>query len=195
MKWFLHKDYLEELQGDLEEVFLDDLALYSIKKAKLLYLVGTLKLLRPSLLRKQFQTQKINQLAMLQHYIFISLRGFKRHKTSFLINLIGLSTGMAASLLILLWVNDERSVDTFHENDEQLYWAMTHFQLMDTQVTWEYTSGRLGKALKEAFPEVEEAVWIGDKYFRANGVLTVDEANYEVNGIFASPNFFLSTQL
>jgi len=190
LKWFLNKSYLEELQGDLEEVFYDDVDQCNISKARRRYLVGTIKLLRPTLLKSYFKKQKLNQIDMLKHYISIAFRGFNRHKTSFLINLIGLSTGLAASILMLLWVNDERSVDKFHEKDDQLYWVMTHFQLTDQIETWEYTSGRMGKAMLEEFPEVEDAVWIGNGSYKPTGVITFQNDNFETHGLFASPNFF-----
>lgn len=58
---------------------------------------------------------------MFKHNLLIIYRNFKRFKSTFLINLLGLSTGMACTLLIYLWVNHELSVDKFHENDAQLY--------------------------------------------------------------------------
>ena len=48
-------------------------------------------------------------------------RNFKRFKSTFLINLIGLSTGLACALLIYLWISDERSFDHYHALDGRLY--------------------------------------------------------------------------
>ncbi|OEK05610.1 hypothetical protein BFP71_15355 [Roseivirga misakiensis] len=128
---------------------------------------------------------------MIQHNLLITLRGFKRHKTSFFINLIGLSTGLAASLLIFLWVNDERSVDTFHEKNDQLYWVFANFQLPNSITTWNYTSGLMGKSMKQDFPEVEEAVTIGNTgFFKPKGIVSNGESNFELDGLFASKNFF-----
>jgi ABC-type antimicrobial peptide transport system permease subunit len=190
LKWFLNKDYLEELQGDMDEVFEDDLLKVGHQRAKRRYLVGTIRLFRPSLLRTNRKRQKLNQIDMLKHYIAIALRAFSRHKTSFLINIIGLSTGLAASLLILLWVNDERKVDTFHENDARLYRIMTHFQLSDQIETWDYSSGRMGQAMVDEFPEVEDAVRIGHSQFQPSGVITYQNDHFQTKGLFASPNFF-----
>ena len=44
---------------------------------------------------------------MFRHNLLISYRNFLRFKSSFFINLIGLSTGLACVLLIFIWVNDE----------------------------------------------------------------------------------------
>lgn len=190
LRLFIRKEYLEEVEGDMEEVFADDIELFGHNKARRRYNWQMLKLIRPSLIHTLFNSQKFNYPAMLKHNILVTFRGFKRHKLTFFINLIGLSTGLAASLLILLWVQDERSVDTFHEKDDQLYWAMTHFELPAGPVTWNYTSGRLGRTMIEKYPEVEDAVWIGDQYFIPRGVLTYKGDNFETQGLFASRNFF-----
>lgn len=190
LRLFIRKDYLEEIEGDMEEVFYDDLELFSSAKARRRYSWQALKLLRPAIIKSISGTQKLNYLGMLQHNLLITLRGFKRHKTTFLINLIGLSTGLAASLLIFLWVNDERSVDTFHEKNNQLYWAMTHFDLPSGVQTWDYTPGPLAKAMLEELPEVEASARIGNAMHQPGGVISFGENHFETTGLFAGSNFF-----
>tara|TARA_R100000005_G_C4997339_1_gene204059 strand:- start:732 stop:3338 length:2607 start_codon:yes stop_codon:yes gene_type:complete len=190
LRFFLKKDFLEEIEGDMEEVFAENLALYSVKKSRRLYNREVFKLLRPALVRGLGGNHQLNYLGMLQHNLLITLRGFKRHKATFLINLIGLSTGLAAALLIFLWVNDERSVDTFNEKNDRLYWVFTNFTLPESVLTWDYTSGKLAQAIKDEYPEVEDAVRVGNHFFRPQGTISHNEKNFEVNGLFASPNFF-----
>jgi putative ABC transport system permease protein len=61
---------------------------------------------------------------MIKHYLIATIRGFKKQKSTFFINLIGLTAGLTSALLIFLWVQDERSVDQFHENNALIYRAM-----------------------------------------------------------------------
>ena len=68
---------------------------------------------------------------MLKHYLLIIYRGFIRFKSTFIINLTGLSTGLACVLFIYLWVNDELHVDKFHEKDRRLFQAMERRQDAD----------------------------------------------------------------
>lgn len=190
LKFFINKDYLEEIEGDMEEVFEDNLEMHSHAKAKRLYALEVLKLIRPNLVKRLSGGQKLNYLGMLQHHLLITFRGFKRHRTTFFINLIGLSTGLACAILIFLWVQDERSVDTFHEKNDRLYWVMANIDFNDETQTWDYTTGRLAKGLSEDFPEVEESVRVGNGFFRPRGSVAFDDNYFEVNGLFASPNFF-----
>jgi len=58
---------------------------------------------------------------MLRNYFKIALRNILRHKAYSAINISGLAIGMAASILILLWVQNELSFDKFHTNAGQIY--------------------------------------------------------------------------
>ncbi len=95
---------------------------------------------------------------MFRHSILIIYRNFLRFKSSFFINLIGLSTGLACALLIYLWVNDELNIDSFHENDSRLYQAMINHHNSDGISTTPTTPAPLAEALAAELPEVEHAV-------------------------------------
>jgi len=58
---------------------------------------------------------------MIKNYITIMFRNITKHRSYFLINIIGLALGLTCCLLILLWVQDELSYDRFHSNSENLY--------------------------------------------------------------------------
>jgi putative ABC transport system permease protein len=58
---------------------------------------------------------------MLKHNLLLIYRNFKRFKSTFFINWVGLSTGLACTLLIYLWVNDELSMDKFHEKNSRIF--------------------------------------------------------------------------
>ena len=61
---------------------------------------------------------------MLRNYLKTALRSMRRHKAYSLINVLGLAVGLAASFLILLWVQDELSYDQFPDEVEQIYRVM-----------------------------------------------------------------------
>jgi putative ABC transport system permease protein len=63
---------------------------------------------------------------MFQNHLLLLFRTFKRYKTSFFINLIGLSAGLTCAIFIYLWLQDEISIDKFHVRDKQLYMVMAN---------------------------------------------------------------------
>jgi len=128
---------------------------------------------------------------MLKHYILISIRSLKRHKGSFFINLIGLSTGIACALLIYLWVNDEMHFDKFHAKDSQLYQVMELSNENNIKVVHDATQGLLADAMTKDLPEVELAISVmnlGNQGLSFN-VKTPDKT-LKAAGVFASNGFF-----
>lgn len=126
---------------------------------------------------------------MFKYNLTIFLRNIKRDKSSFFINLIGLSTGLACALLIYLWVDDELNIDKFHEKDSQLYQVMQNYQMPDGIHTWEYTPALLANSIIKDMPEIEMAVSSNNKYFTTNGILSNGERAFETNGLYVSEDY------
>ncbi len=127
---------------------------------------------------------------MLHHYLVLSLRNFKRNKSSFLINLIGLSTGLACTLLIYLWVYDELSVDAFHEQTGQLYQVMSNTEQADGINTWNGTNALLADALAADIPEVAAAVAATDPAWQMQFELQVEGDKHTAVGKFVDQGYF-----
>jgi hypothetical protein len=129
---------------------------------------------------------------MFQHNLLITFRTFKKNKSSFIINLIGLSTGLASALFIYLWVNDELSIDKFHEKDSRLYKVMHNLQIPDGIQTLDHTPSPLAKALVEEMPEVEYATSVNTffDWFTGPGIISYEDIHVKAKGIFASKDYF-----
>lgn len=124
---------------------------------------------------------------MIKHALVLAFRNFKRHKSSFFINLIGLSTGLACALLIFLWVNDELQIDKFHQKDARLYQVMEHQDYAEGIMTTISTPGLLAETLKEEIPEIEHAATItwANRY-----TLSLDDKNIKATGYQCGQDFF-----
>jgi putative ABC transport system permease protein len=124
---------------------------------------------------------------MLKNYLRTAFRNLVKNKIFSTINILGLALGMACSLIIWLWVEDERGVDTFHANDANLY-TIFERQYHDGQVDANYsTPGLLPQELKTVFPEVRFASgmpWDEDNTFEANHKIL------KQLGTYGGPDFF-----
>ena len=127
---------------------------------------------------------------MIRHNLLLIYRNFKRFKTTFFINLIGLSTGLACTLLIYLWVNDELKMDKFHEKDARLLQIMEHQQHTGSIRVTDSTPWLLSEALADEFPEVEFSVVATPTYWFSRQTLSVDSIVVKANGKYASKDFF-----
>lgn len=125
---------------------------------------------------------------MIKHYITIAWRNLLRRKSISLINIFGLVTGMACSIFIFLWVNDELSYDTFHKNLDTIYRIYfkektstgTNFQLA--------VQAPLAEALKEKYPEIKN---VSRFFIHSKTLLKYNKkAFWESNIAFADSSFF-----
>ena len=125
---------------------------------------------------------------MLANYIKFAWRNLVRDRSFSLLNLLGLSTGLASVLLIYLWVTDERQMDKFHANDEHLYQVMSHISLPDGIHTQEYTPARLAGSMAKDIPEIEYAIPVDPGYGAA--WLTSGERQFKATPRYITEDFF-----
>ncbi len=127
---------------------------------------------------------------MLKHNLLLTFRNFKRFKSTFIINLLGLSSGLACVILISLWVNDELNFDKFHANDHNLYQVMEHQQKENTINTSGQTPDFLAAALAEEIPEITSSIVVTPPNFFPSFTLWSAEVHVKGVGKFADKNFF-----
>lgn len=92
---------------------------------------------------------------MITNYFAVALRSFLKHKAFTLLNILGLSIGMAASLFIMQYVKYERSYDTFHSKAKDIY-RVNYNRWEGGKLLFECAAAvpAVGPALKNNFPEV-----------------------------------------
>jgi putative ABC transport system permease protein len=128
---------------------------------------------------------------MLRNYIKTAWRSLRRYKAFSAINILGLALGMTCSLLILLWVNDEHSVDGFHAHGKQLYQVYER-DYNDGKVSAGYsTQGLLADELKRVIPEIKFSSSLDDAAAPgATNTIEVGEKIIKMKGIYVGADFF-----
>ena len=126
---------------------------------------------------------------MLKNYFKIAFRNIIKNKVFSLINIVGLALGMACSLLILLWVQDELSIDNFHENDKRLYVLYERQYIDNTIDAGYYTPGVLANEMKRNIPEIEYAsnfAWEGTDHLTFEASTKI----IKFDGCYADSDYF-----
>jgi putative ABC transport system permease protein len=125
---------------------------------------------------------------MLKSYFKIAWRYLLKDRQFTMLNLIGLSSGLACALLIYFWVSDELRIDRFHKKDAQLFQAIENRQRAGGIWTARSTSPPTADALRKAYPEVEDAVATLPS---RNATLSLsDGKNLRADGKYAGRDFF-----
>lgn len=125
---------------------------------------------------------------MIQHYFRITLRRLFKQKTYSVTNILGLTVGLTASILIFLWMLDELSFDRFHAKADRIYKVMINDIYPDGRMeTYEAPTVMLGNVLRKDIPEIDEVVqtsWNEDML-----VISGDKKFME-SGLYADPGLF-----
>jgi len=95
---------------------------------------------------------------MFKNYIKIAWRNLRKNKLYSIINVTGLSVGVACSMLIFLFVSNELSFDDFHENGANIYRATREGNIGDNEFEFPFTPAPLASVLLEEVPEIDQAV-------------------------------------
>lgn len=126
---------------------------------------------------------------MWQHYFKVALRNMFKYKGYSIINLAGLTIGLAICFVLFLWINDELSYDRFHEKAERIYRSSWEARFGDNEWKIPMVPVPLAETLVREFPEVEQATQIypgnmslqlGEDYVREKQFLFVDEAFFDI---------------
>jgi len=95
---------------------------------------------------------------MIRNFFKVAYRNLLRNKGFSAINITGLATGMAAAVLILLWIQNELSYDGFHKNKDRIYETWNCVAFDGRRSCWNSVSALTARALEKDLPEVERAV-------------------------------------
>jgi putative ABC transport system permease protein len=187
LRWFCDPVLLEDVEGDLYELF-SSRASKNIRHAKLLYARDVLQLFRPGIIKKPGGFNTVNNISMLINHITTAIRQAGKYKGYTAINIAGLVVGLASCMLILLWVDDEMSKDRFHEKSDRLYqvWRNLIQSNGDVHTTWGIPFP-LEHALRTEYPEVEA---VTSYTWEMEHMLRVGEISSFEKGRFATPGFF-----
>jgi putative ABC transport system permease protein len=124
LEWVVVPHRREEILGDLHERYGRDVQQRGIPAANRRYWLNVLGFLRPFAIKRQpsaYSSSALFSSVMLSNYVKIAFRNLARNKVYSSINIIGLSIGLAAAMLILLYTKDEVSYDRFHTNTPSIY--------------------------------------------------------------------------
>lgn len=189
-EWFCNDDVVEDLRGDMEELFYVNIKRMSVRKARLKYWMHTLSLVTSYAVRKRknsitkFSSAEYS-MDMLKSYFLIATRSLAKHKFFTIINVLGLAIGMSISLLFIAMITFVSTYDDFHVNKDRIYRVVTKTNLMNNQ---EFAKGPLPLAekLKSEYPGIEEVIRISPEL---SGEAEFDGKQIPMDGFFVDSHF------
>jgi len=185
---------LEEVEGDLNELYTHWYNSSGKTRATLRYLLSVVSVLPPfvrkrKMNKQQYYTSGLNFI-MIRNYLKIAFRNLKRQKISTSINIVGLAIGLATCILIMLYVQDELSYDRYNEKADRIFRVALKLGLDGKDVGGPMLGPNVARDLQQEFPEVLKATRIlnqgtefvsyGTSSFKQDNLLAADSTFFEV---------------
>jgi putative ABC transport system permease protein len=126
LSWFCDEALLEEIQGDLYEAYHFHLEEYGPGVAKRKYLLNVLRFFKPYAFEKYSRAKQF--LPMFNNYLKIAIRNILHRKGFTTINLLGLTIGLSAVMLIVIYLKNELTYDQSAPEHQQVYRLVNHYR-------------------------------------------------------------------
>ncbi len=178
LRWFCTAQWIEEIEGDLEEEYFFNVEQKGLKKARRIYSWTVLRSFRFYLIADKLKSyNSYKQSVMFSNYLKITLRALMKNKVYSFINISGLAIGIAGAMLILHYVSFESSYDKFQEDYEDIYRvSLDLFQNGEFVYHSAENYPPLGSSLVNDFPEVIEWAHLYNMGSKNNVVITYEES-------------------
>jgi len=126
---------------------------------------------------------------MFKNFLKLAVRNFYKNGTYSIINIFGLSVGLASFIMLSLFVKYESSYDTFNEDYKRIYRVEQKVNLANETSQWNQLPAPVSSELQDNFAEIEEAITIREvwgEYLSTSKKLTF----FEPDGFYANPDIF-----
>jgi len=129
---------------------------------------------------------------MFRNYLKVAVRNLLKRKIFSLINVLGLATGMAVCLLIILFIQSELSFDKQNEKADNIYRLVLERFYPGRSTSYSIVPQSIGAAIKSEYPEVLESTRIYDFGNNGNFFLRIGEKTFEEKRVLAADSNFFS---
>ncbi|MBO6762827.1 MAG: ABC transporter permease, partial [Roseivirga sp.] len=123
---------------------------------------------------------------MLKNYVKVAFRSLLKQPAYTALNIIGLTVGIASSLIILLYIFHETSFDKQHSKADRIYRLSTQITEPDNSFKWASMTWRAAMTIKNENPEVVQATRLSEVSGQGGMRFTLDQVDYFQNNVYAA---------
>jgi putative ABC transport system permease protein len=185
LRFFIRRSYLEEIEGDMEELFFDQLEQMPLRQARRAYACEVLKLMRPVLMENLSFVHHINPYPMFKNYFKTSLRSLMKNPTSSFINVFGLAVAIGVCIVVYAFMQWTYGVDQFHEYKNEVYLATISVDREGNEKRYGMSPRPLADMLKQDFAQVKKACRVEDR----NVVIKSQDNIFQQSVRYTDPEF------
>lgn len=184
-RWFCHPELLPSIEGDLMELYEKRRKQAAKRSADLRFALDVILLFRPGIVRPPKKYEYVNPAPMWKNYLIIGWRNIARNRGYSMINIGGLTIGIAVALFLGLWVYDEISFDRYHPNFDRTGRIIQNMDNNGVTVTWRNLPYPLADELRQHYGNDFEALAMSSGI--GHNVITVGDQTTDKEGDYIEP--------
>ena len=178
---------VEEVEGDLVQKYQFDIQQYGARRARRKLISNILRFFRPGVVFRNKFFHNSNRPSMIRNYILTAMRVSRRQRLYTMINVLGLSVGLAASLLIGIYIADEFSYDRNFADADRIYRVGINETFKGDEILYSSSGAPLAEGMRQEIPEVEDATRV---MIISSPLRVGDRSFFEKRMLIADSNFF-----
>ena len=176
----------EQIEGDLIEIYNYEAKTVGKRKARLRFILAGFRFFRPGIVMRNKFSMSLNNSYMLNNYIKIGVRNLLRNKGYSLINIAGLTLGMAVAIMIGLWIFDELNFNKSFSNWKRIAKVQHNMSWGEDIITHDGVPAPFSKELKNSYADFEEVVTASEP---ADHIISYEDRNFSKSCRFVDPEF------
>ncbi len=145
--WYCHETYLNEIKGDLQELYEGWVVTLGYRRARLKYALNALLFLRLYNSKFSQNNRSMTRFSTWGHHIKVGVRNLIFYRSFSIVNIMGLALGLTAAFVIFLHVSAELGYDKDYSKHARIFRVSTH-------QSWAKSPVNLGRNLNDYFSEV-----------------------------------------
>lgn len=156
LRWYCHPYFLEEIEGDIYELFERRLEEKGLKKARFRFVWDVLRFLRWSNIKRlNSKYSQMNQLLLFKNYLKLGMRNIRRNLVSSSINIFGLAIAICFAISIFIFADTMYFMDSFHTKKDRIYMLANYVEQEGEDALWGDSPIMLGPTIVSDHPSVE----------------------------------------
>jgi putative ABC transport system permease protein len=176
LRWFCREEYLEEIEGDITEIFLRQHEEFPAR-AKRQFTWNVIKHFRPEFIKSVRFSIHNNSLAMFRNYFKTAWRSLAKSKLYATLNIAGLTFGLSCFILIGLYLFDELTFDDQHSRADRIYRVIENKTINGASTVTAAAGYQLAEESKKQIAGVENTTKV-QRLGRANLLNPENPANF-----------------
>lgn len=155
-RWFCQPKLRDHIEGDLMEVYNERVKELGKREADIKFIIDVLQLFRPGIIKPTGGYKNLSNYGMIKSYFKIGWRNLSSQKMYSSIKIGGFALGIAACILIALFIKDELSYDLQYPDADRIYRVVAAYNYKGESGKDVWFQAPLANALKEDYPEIEK---------------------------------------